>query len=37
MRTTKFSKRDVLKGATALAVGSLFAEPLPRRRLRPRR
>jgi len=28
MRTTKFSRRDVLKGATALAVGSVFAEPL---------
>ena len=28
MRTTKFSRRDVLKGTTALAVGSVFAEPL---------
>jgi len=28
MRKTKFSRRDVLKGSTALAVGTLFAEPV---------
>jgi len=28
MRTTKFSRRDVLKGTTALAAGIVFAEPL---------
>ena len=28
MPTTKFSRRDVLKGSTALAVGTVFAEPL---------
>jgi len=28
MRTTKFSRRAVLKGATALAAGTVFAQPL---------
>ncbi len=28
MRKQKFSRRDVLKGSTALAVGTLFAEPV---------
>ena len=28
MRTAKFSRRDILKGTTALAVGCVFAEPI---------
>jgi iron(III) transport system substrate-binding protein len=28
MRNTKFSRRDILKGSTALAVGTMFAEPV---------
>jgi len=28
MRKTKFSRRDILKGSTILAVGTVFAEPV---------